>query len=96
VSVVENDLPTFVKLEPLFVETRHWTFGVGEPVAAALKVAFDPALTLTLIGLSVTTGADEEAALARPAVKKSDVSERPAATATARPFERRTLIVTPH
>ncbi|HEY5121535.1 MAG TPA: hypothetical protein VII84_08155, partial [Acidimicrobiales bacterium] len=95
VRFVEKDLDTVVNVAPPLVETLHCTPGVGEPVAAALKLAFDPALTLTLVGLSVTTGADEGAAPARPAVKKSDVSERPAATAAARPLIRRTLIENP-
>jgi hypothetical protein len=95
VSVVENDLDTLLKLAPPLVETLHWTFGVGEPVAAALKLAFDPALTLTLAGFKVTTGADDEAAPAKPAVKKSDTRQSADAPANTRPFARRTLMATP-
>ena len=34
----------------------HWTVGVGEPLAAALKLAVCPAVTVWLAGWLVTTG----------------------------------------
>jgi hypothetical protein len=57
VSVVEVPPDTGEKLEPPLIKTIHWTLGVGLPDAAALKLALDPAFTLTLDGLVVTTGA---------------------------------------
>ena len=38
------------------METSHCTVGVGEPVAAAVKVAVVPEATVTLEGLVVTVG----------------------------------------
>ena len=38
------------------VETSHWTVGVGDPVAAAVKVAVWPEATVTPEGLAVTAG----------------------------------------
>ncbi|MFX4489874.1 hypothetical protein ABTA82_19690, partial [Acinetobacter baumannii] len=38
-SVVVVAPETLVKLSPPSVDTCHWTVGVGEPVAAAVKVA---------------------------------------------------------
>jgi hypothetical protein len=96
VRVVEFDLFTLEKLAPPLVETIHRTLGVGEPDAAALKLAFDPALTLTLIGFEVTTGADDEAAPAKVAVKNSDARLSENAPANTRPLARRTFMATPH
>jgi hypothetical protein len=47
---------TFVKVVPPFVLTCHCTVGVGDPVAAAVKVAVAPAATDTFAGFVVTTG----------------------------------------
>ena len=38
------------------VLTCHLTVGTGEPLAAALKLAFDPAVTVLLVGCVVTAG----------------------------------------
>ncbi len=48
---------TAVKVAPPLVETSHCTVGVGEPVAAAVKLAVVPEATLTFDGLVVITGA---------------------------------------
>ena len=47
---------TGVNVVPPSVETSHCTVGVGEPVAAAVKVAVAPEATDTFEGLAVTTG----------------------------------------
>ncbi len=46
-----------VKVVPAFVETSHCTVGLGEPVAAAVKLAVPPEVMVTLDGFDVTTGA---------------------------------------
>ena len=46
-----------LQVEPPSMLTCHCTVGVGLPVAAAVKVAVCPALTVTLAGLVVTVGA---------------------------------------
>ena len=46
-----------VHVVPL-VLTCHLTDGVGEPLAAALKLAVDPEVTVLLVGCVVTAGAD--------------------------------------
>jgi hypothetical protein len=48
----------FAKLTPPFVLTCHCTVGAGWPEAAALNVAAVPAVTVTLIGFVVITGAE--------------------------------------
>ena len=48
--------PTGKKVAPPSVENCHWTVGVGEPVAVAVKVAVWPEATVTLDGLVVTVG----------------------------------------
>ena len=48
---------TGLKLDPPFVETCHWTVGVGEPDAAALNETGLPNATVWLIGSVVITGA---------------------------------------
>ena len=48
--------PTAAKVAPPSVENCHWTVGVGEPVAVAVKVAVSPEATVTLDGLVVTVG----------------------------------------
>ena len=45
----------FAQVVPL-VLTCHWTVGVGEPPAAALKLAVDPDVTVRLVGCAVTAG----------------------------------------
>jgi hypothetical protein len=45
-SVVEVAPPTLVNVVPPSVLTCHCTVGVGEPVAAAVKVAVCPAVTV--------------------------------------------------
>lgn len=47
--------PTFVKPEP--ESTCHCTVGAGEPLAAALKPAFDPYVIDCALGCVVTAGA---------------------------------------
>jgi hypothetical protein len=56
-SVVEVAPDTAVHVVPPLVDTRHCTLGVGAPLAAALKVAVDPGLTVSLLGCVVTLGA---------------------------------------
>jgi hypothetical protein len=46
-----------LQVEPLLVLTCHRTVGVGEPLAAALKLAVCPTLTVWLTGWVVTAGA---------------------------------------
>jgi len=46
-----------LQLEPPLVLTCHWTVGVGLPVAAAVKLAVEPELTVWLEGLCVIAGA---------------------------------------
>ena len=48
----------FVQLLPEFVLNCHCTVGVGLPDAAAVNVAVDPAVTVTLAGWVVTAGAE--------------------------------------
>jgi hypothetical protein len=45
-----------LKVAPESVETSHCTVGVGDPVAAELKLAISVAVTMTLEGLVVTEG----------------------------------------
>src|SRR5271166_4710107 len=47
-----------LKVEPLSVLTCHCTVGVGLPLAAAVKVAVWPAVTVWLAGWVVTEGAN--------------------------------------
>ena len=47
---------TSLQLVPPSVLTCHCTVGVGVPVAAAVKVAFAPAVTVWLAGWVVTCG----------------------------------------
>jgi hypothetical protein len=49
------------------VDTRHWTVGVGEPDAAALNEAVDPAATLSAAGWVVMAGAAPGAVTVRVA-----------------------------
>ena len=50
------------KLLPLFVDSHHCTVGVGVPVAAAEKLAVEPAVTLSEVGSEVIFGAAGAAA----------------------------------
>jgi hypothetical protein len=36
----------FVHVVPAFIDTCHWSVGTGVPLAAAVKVAFAPAVTV--------------------------------------------------
>jgi hypothetical protein len=56
--VVEVAPGTLLKFAPPFVLTCHCTVGVGEPVAAAVKVAVWPAVTVWLIGCVVIVGGE--------------------------------------
>src|SRR3984885_11618428 len=56
-KVVDVAPATFVNDVPPFVLTCHCTVGVGEPDAAAVKVAVAPAVTDTFAGLVVIVGA---------------------------------------
>ena len=55
-SVVEVAPETLLNVTPPSVLTCHCTVGVGEPVAAAVKVAVWPALTVWLAGCVVIVG----------------------------------------
>lgn len=57
-SVGEFAPAMFVNVAPPLVLTCHCTVGAGWPEAAALNVAAAPAVTVTLIGLVVITGAE--------------------------------------
>ena len=46
-----------MSLKPLPVLTSHCTVGVGVPLAAAVKVAFWPALTVAAVGFPAIAGA---------------------------------------
>ncbi len=48
---------SLVNVAPPFVDTCHETVGAGEPDAAAVKVAFSPAVTVLVAGFVVTFGA---------------------------------------
>ena len=56
-SFVEVAPEILVKGAPLPVLCCHCTVGVGVPLAAALKLAVRPVLTVWLVGFVVTTGA---------------------------------------
>src|SRR5579872_2710068 len=43
--------------DPPFVDTRHCAVGVGLPVAAAVKIAVEPRVTVLFDGSRETTGA---------------------------------------
>jgi hypothetical protein len=45
----------FVQVVPSVLDC-HCTVGVGEPLAAALKLAVDPEVTVLLVGCVVTAG----------------------------------------
>ena len=47
---------TFAHVVPLELDC-HWTVGVGTPLAAAVKLAVDPALTVVFVGCEVIAGA---------------------------------------
>ena len=53
--VVEVAPEMFVQVVPS-VLFSHCTVGVGEPLAAALKLAVDPEITVLLVGCVVTAG----------------------------------------
>jgi len=55
-SVVEVPPETLPNVTPPSVLTCHCTVGVGEPVAAAVKVAVWPAVTVWLAGCVVIVG----------------------------------------
>jgi hypothetical protein len=55
-SVVEVAAETLLNVTPPSVLTCHCTVGVGEPVAAAVKVAVWPAFTVWLAGCVVIVG----------------------------------------
>ena len=48
-----------LNVNPPSVLFCHWTAGAGLPLAAAVKVAVAPALTVWFVGLVVITGAAE-------------------------------------
>ena len=56
-TVVDVAPDTFVNVPPPSVLTCHCTVGVGLPLAAAVKLAVLPDVSMTSVGLSVTTGA---------------------------------------
>jgi hypothetical protein len=57
VAVPEPEIPLpsvrFVQVVPPFVETCHWNVGAGLPEAATVKVAVDPASTVTEVACVV-------------------------------------------
>ena len=55
--MVEVAPAMLVNVEPPLVLTCHCTDGAGVPVAAAVKLADWPAVTVWLVGLLVTLGA---------------------------------------
>src|SRR5580698_9349190 len=57
VRVVEVAPLMAVQVFPPSVDTDHCTVGVGVPLAAAVKVALSPAVTVWLAGWVVTAGA---------------------------------------
>jgi hypothetical protein len=56
-KVVEVAPATAAKLAPPFVLNSHCTVGAGVPMAAAVKVAIAPAITVVLPGCAVIVGA---------------------------------------
>ena len=46
-----------IQFDPPLVLTCHCTVGVGLPVAAAVKLAVEPAVTVVLLGFRVMKGA---------------------------------------
>ena len=48
---------TSLKLAPPLLLTIHCTLGAGSPLAAAVKVAVPPAMTVSAVGCAVTAGA---------------------------------------
>jgi len=54
--VVEVAPETLLNVAPLSVLTCHSTVGVGEPVAAAVKVAVWPEVTVWFVGCVVIVG----------------------------------------
>jgi len=56
-SVVEVAPAMFVKLAPPSMLCCHCTVGVGDPVAAAVKVTVCPAFAVTFVGFNVIVGA---------------------------------------
>jgi hypothetical protein len=54
--VVEVAPEMFVQVVPSVLDC-HCTVGVGEPLAAALKLAVDPEVTVLLVGCVVMAGA---------------------------------------
>jgi hypothetical protein len=55
-SAVEVAPETLLNVPPLFVLTCHCTVGVGEPVAAAVKVAVWPTVAVWFAGCVVIVG----------------------------------------
>jgi hypothetical protein len=55
---VDEVAPLMLANSPPLALTCHCTVGVGLPVAAAVNVALDPAVTVWLTGFVVTTGAE--------------------------------------
>ena len=55
--VFPESVVSSVNVKPPFVETCQRTVGAGTPEAAAVNVALSPAVTASLAGLVVTTGA---------------------------------------
>jgi hypothetical protein len=74
-------------VNPLPEFTIHCTVGVGVPVAAAVNVAVAPAVTVRLVGLVVTTGADGAGVLVQPATNTIIVSIETLRIRLARRFE---------
>ena len=56
VSVVLVAPPMSANVAPPLVLNCHCTVGAGLPLAAAVKLAFDPAITVWLAGFCVTSG----------------------------------------
>ena len=71
-SVVDVAPAMFVNVTPS-VLTCHCTVGAGVPLAAAVKVAVEPAAALTLTGLVVIAGAAVTVNVAAVVVAEPDV-----------------------
>jgi len=73
-NVVEVAPETLLNAPPL-VLTCHCTVGVGEPVAAAVKVAVWPAFTVWFVGCAVIVGGVGEFTVSVAAVVVADPAE---------------------
>ena len=73
--VVEVPPETLLNVAPPSVLTCHCTVGVGEPLAAAVKVAVWPAVTVWFTGCVVIVGSVGEFTVSEAAVVVADPAE---------------------